>query len=161
MRPDFSGEWSLNAARSQLELEQLRALQGAIVRIEHSDPTFALRRRFVLDGQEHEVALSLIADGKGRESRVGDQRRVSSLTWADDKLVFSTLIDAAEGASLNLVQYALEEDGQVLCARERFRGPTLSYENVWVFERAIPQRPAASVSAARRGAFHRERRSVR
>ena len=64
MRPDFSGEWSLNAARSKLGHEQLRALQSAIVTIEHSDPTFDLRRRFVLDGREHEVALSLIADAR-------------------------------------------------------------------------------------------------
>lgn len=134
-RPDFSGEWTLNATRSSLELEPLRQLESATLRIEHNDPNFSLWRRFVLNGQEHTVQLALISDGQAVESLVGDQRRITCLTWADDALVFTTLMHGRDGTSLNAVQYSIEDHGRTLRALERFRGPTLSYDNSWVFER--------------------------
>jgi hypothetical protein len=33
------------------------------------------------------------------------------------------------------VRYALLEGGRVLRAEERFRGPRLSYDNLWVFDK--------------------------
>ncbi|MGH7694016.1 MAG: hypothetical protein ACRENH_03500 [Gemmatimonadaceae bacterium] len=134
-RPDFSGEWTLNAQRSKLGLEQLRGLESAIVRVDHRDPHFQLWRKFVLRGEAHIVDLGLDARGQAIESRVGKQRRVSCLTWEEDTLVFTTHMYASGGVSTNIVRYTLEQDGEVLQARESFRGPALSYENFWVFER--------------------------
>ena len=75
------------------------------------------------------------AGGKAIESRAGEQRSLMRLTWEGDTLVFTTHLYAAGGESTNIVCYTLEPDGQVLQARESFRGPELSYENFWFFER--------------------------
>ena len=133
--PDFSGEWIYNRARSTLQVAQLASLESATVRIEHHEPAFRLWRRFVLAGQTHEVAFELTTDGTESESRVGDQHRLSRLTWDADTLVFTTRIEGPAGAGTNMVRYSLLDDGTTLRALESFRGSTLSYENVWVFKR--------------------------
>lgn len=134
-RPDFSGEWMFNRARSTLQVAQLTALESATVRIEHHEPAFRLWRRFVLAGQTHEVAFELTTDGTESESRVGDQHRLSRLTWDADTLVFTTRIEDPAGAGTNTVRYALLDAGKTLRALERFRGSSLNYENVWIFNR--------------------------
>ena len=35
----------------------------------------------------------------------------------------------------NLVRYAMASDGRSFTAMERFRGPKLNYDNVWVMEK--------------------------
>lgn len=134
-RPDFSGNWALNAARTMLGLQVLEKLEAAELRIDHSDPAFRLWRRFVLAQQEHTVSIELTADGQERLSEVGDQRRISRLTWDGATLVFTTRIRAPAGESTNTVRYMLRDAGRVLEARESYRGPPTSYDNVWVFDR--------------------------
>jgi len=50
-------------------------------------------------------------------------------------LVFVTRIVQGAEESTNLVRYHLEANGTVLVADESLSGPTLSYQNRWVFVR--------------------------
>lgn len=96
-RPNFSGEWILNAQRTKLQVAQLANLERAELRIDHCDPTFRLWRRFVLGGQEHTIDFELRSDGEETASVMGTQRRFSRLTWDADVLVFATRLEDASG----------------------------------------------------------------
>jgi len=134
-KPDFSGEWSLNKEKTRLQLQQLNAMEKAVVTIEHREPLFRLHRTFTIDGKDNSVSFELNADGKEVEREEGTRRLFSRLYWESESLVFSTRILAAEGEATNVVRYSLLENGRVLRAAELFRGPRFSYENLWVFDR--------------------------
>ncbi len=131
-RPDFSGEWVLDKARSQLQLQQASALDSGVVRIAHKDPVFHFDRKFSSGGQHDTLVWELKTDGAEVVRVDGEQRVTSSLSWAGDTLVFLTRIVAPRGEATNTVRYTLEDGGRTLRAAESFRGPRLSYDNVWV-----------------------------
>lgn len=58
--------------------------------------------------------------------------------WEGDTLVFTTRIVESGGESINIVRYRLLNAGRLLQAQERFRGPQLSYDNLWVLARHAP-----------------------
>lgn len=60
---------------------------------------------------------------------------MSRLYWEGDILVFVTRIVAPQGEATNIVHYSLREGGRVIEAAEKFRGPKLSYDNLWVFDK--------------------------
>ncbi len=132
---DFSGEWILNREMSSFGLALLEKLEKAVATIVHKEPSFVLKRVFTLDGQDDSLTLELTTDGKERVSEEGDRKLFSRLYWEDDDLVFFTRIVTPQGEATNRVRYRLLENGRILRAEEKFVGPGLKYENVWVFVR--------------------------
>ncbi|NIM10593.1 MAG: hypothetical protein GTO45_01255 [Candidatus Aminicenantes bacterium] len=132
---DFSGEWVLNKEKSKFQVQQLAALEQAVVRIEHREPIFKLYRTFTFGGKEDVFSYELSTDGKEVESQEEGRKLFSKLYWEGDALVFVTRIIAPQGEAVNTVYYRLLEKGQVLQAEESFRGPRFSYDNLWVFEK--------------------------
>ena len=133
-RVDFSSEWHFNAETSQLGLRDLEGLEVAVLRIGHREPTFALRRTFVLGGQESHVSFELTADGVEREMQQGDRTLFSRLQWNGDALIFTARIPGNAGEAVNRVAYRLRDEGRVLKAEGRFQGPDMDYENLWGFD---------------------------
>jgi hypothetical protein len=134
-KPDFSGEWILNKDKSHLELKILKKLEKAMAKIEHRDPVFKLSRVFIIEGEDNSLTLELISDGIEKSSQEGNQTHHSRLYWEGKMLVFVTRIVAPQGEATNTVRYQLLENGRILKAEEKFRGPRLEYDNVWVFEK--------------------------
>lgn len=134
-KPDFSGDWSLNKEKSKLQLQQLSSMEKATVTVEHHEPLFKFRRTFTIEGKENSLSFELKTDGKEVERDEGARHLISRLTWEGDILVFATRIVAPQGEATNIVRYSLREGGRLLQAEEKFRGPVLSYDNLWVFEK--------------------------
>jgi hypothetical protein len=131
----------VNKEKSHLQLKVLEKLERAVAVIEHKDPHFRLSRVFTIDGHDDSMTLELMTDGKERSSEEGDQTHYSRLYWDGNSLVFVTRIVAPQGEALNTVRYQLVENGQLLKAEEKFRGPRLKYDNLWVFEKKPSEEP--------------------
>ena len=135
-RPDFSGKWVLDQARTRLQPGFPGGIASGVVRIAHREPSFAFRRAFTRGGESELVAFTLTTDGKEVAGSESGMPTRSTLAWDGDALVYLLVYAAPRGEARNTVRYTLEDGGRTLVARESFKGPRLSYENVWVFAKA-------------------------
>jgi hypothetical protein len=133
-KPDFSGDWVLNKAKSTV-IKQLAGLEKAVAHIEHHDPVFKFQRTFTIDGKDNSFGYDLTTDGEEVVSDQGDSKLYSRLYWDGNALVFFTRIVAPAGEATNIVHYRLAREGRELRAEEQFRGPQVSYDNLWVFDK--------------------------
>lgn len=137
-KPDFSGEWVLNKARTQLQFPDITAIDRGSMEIEREGAAFQFKRVFVIGLEKDIYSYELTADGKETTAREGKRKIVSRSYWEGDALVYDTKIHAPEGDATNVVYYRLKEDGKILEAEERFRGPKHKHDNVWIFDRKPP-----------------------
>jgi hypothetical protein len=134
-KPDLSGDYVLNKERSRLQVRQFAQLEKATLKIVHKGGSFEFQRVFTAQGKElpHSYRLTI-----GDQEVAGEEdglKQFSRLYWDSGTLVFQTRTLAPRGEATNTVRYTLEENGRVLRALELFRGPRLSYDNLWLFER--------------------------
>lgn len=133
--PDFSGKWTLDLSRCHLA-EHFSDVTAGVVRIEHREPSFLFRRAFTQSGEATTVAFKLTTDGKEVEGIEDGMPTRQNLTWSGNVLVFVTIYRAPRGEARNTVRYSIQDGGRTLRAEESFRGPRLSYDNIWVFSKA-------------------------
>ncbi len=134
-KPDFTGDWVLDTARSRLQAPWAAGIESGVVHIEHRDPAFRFQRAFRIRGREGSVSYEITTDEKPREETDGDVKIRSRMYWEGDILVFSqvyTKPGSPDGT--NVVHYQLLDAGRTLRATERVTGPG-AYENVWMFNR--------------------------
>lgn len=137
-KPDFTGEWVLNKAKTQLQFPDITAIDRGSMEIEREGTVFKFKRVFVIGLEKDIFSYELTADGKETTTKEGKRKIVSKSYWEGDALVYDTKIDAPGGDATNVVYYRLKEDGQVLEAEEHFRGPNHKHDNVWIFDRKPP-----------------------
>ena len=134
--PNFSGRWILDLGRSKLHPVMFKDLTAGLFVIDHTDPLFRLHREFTQAGKIDALDVSLKSDGvETIGTETGMQTR-STLRWDGDTLIYLTIYQALRGEARNNVVYRILDDGLTLRAEESFRGPRLSYDNVWVFTRS-------------------------
>lgn len=134
VHPDFSGKWSLELGRSHLAAP-FKDVTWGVVRIAHQEPSFSFRRAFIQAGKASTVSFVLHTDGKVVQGQDDGMPIRQSLKWNGDVLEFLTVYAAPRGEARNTVKYALQDGGKTLRADESFRGPKLSYDNIWVFSK--------------------------
>lgn len=133
-KPDLSGTWVFNAAKSQLGIKV--KLDSAIFTIEHKEPHFKLSRVFVIGGKEDKLEWALDTDGREQVTREEGRTVHSRLYWDGDVLVFDVRFVLKDGReATNVVRYTLRDGGRTFVAEEKFRGPKLQYDNLWVADR--------------------------
>jgi hypothetical protein len=118
-KPDFSGEWILNVAASELSPAVAPVVESGFVHIEHREPTIG-------------VHLSITMDGKPIEFRFE-----RSSNWEGEVLVFTDTVDTPNGELTISFRYQLDDSGRRLRATERLRGAGREQDNVWVFDRGV------------------------
>jgi hypothetical protein len=121
MKPDFSGEWTLNRQASTLS-PAAAAFQSAVMRIEHREPIFRCQATFVAAGKPVEFTFEL---------RSGSPE----LRWDGDALVSRFETHGPDGEVTISFRYELQEGGRRLRATEQLRGGGRDQDNVWVFDR--------------------------
>ena len=132
-KPDFSGEYVLNRQASPLE-GGAAAVQGAVLRIDHRDPTFRCQGSFAVDGTDAKWEFELTAD----DHPVADEHApptTASLRWDNGTLVATMPIGEPDAPVTMTWRYELGDDGRRLTATERIRGGGRDQDNLWVFER--------------------------
>jgi Neuraminidase (sialidase) len=133
-KPDFSGEWIFNPQKSKLEIKI--NLEKASFTIDHQEPNFHFSRVFVVDGKQDAFSYSMTTDGREVVTKQADRTTYSRLYWDGDVLVFDTRIVLNSGReATNVVRYGLKDGGKTFVAAEKFRGPALKYDNLWVADK--------------------------
>lgn len=117
-KPDFSGEWTLNVAASDLSPIVAPVVERGFVRITHREPSVAVHLSITMSGEPVEVRFE-------RPS-----------TWDGDVLAFTNTVPTPNGELTIAFRYELQASGNRLRAAERLRGAGREQDNVWVFDRA-------------------------
>ena len=134
--PNFTGDWTLDLKNSQLH-EDYRALERAVVRIDHREPAFTFRRTFFVKGQPYEASFEVTTDGREHPGKSPNGSvTVSTMHWEQMALIVEQRIsDPKAGQLNNKVRYELIDNGQTLRATEDFEGGGRSHHNVWIYVR--------------------------
>jgi hypothetical protein len=132
-RPDYSGTWTFNAAKSRL---QIQAPDRSVFVVEHREPSFGLTRTHLFQGQQDTWGIELTTDGR-EVVRVEPGRTLRCrLAWDDDALAFEARILLPDGVEIvDRVKYVMAADRLSITAHESYRGGGQHADNVWVLER--------------------------
>jgi hypothetical protein len=134
-RPNFTGTWVFDPAKSHLEIPPP---ERSVFVIEHSEPRFRLDRTHQAQGTSDTLRIELTTDGTPVVQTVRGLEIRSTLRWEGSTLLIVSTFPAEGDQASNTVRYRLEAEGQVLVAEERLQSGRLSYENRWVFDKAPP-----------------------
>jgi hypothetical protein len=133
-KPDFSGVWVVDPEKSQLA--NWAKFDRTTITIEHKEPRFHFHRLSVKGGKSDEVDYVLTTDGTEMVTKDGRMTDYSRLSWEGDVLVFSARLVLPDGReATDVVHYSLRDGGKTFVAEEKFRGPVVKYDNLWVAER--------------------------
>lgn len=133
-KPDFSGEWILNRQASTLS-KGADMVQSGIWRIEHHEPIFRHKARFVFESDSREYEYELRTDVLEVVSAHEGGRTISSLQWDGDALVVTFRTQHAHGEMTVAFRNDLIDGGRRLRAVEQLRGTDHDQDNVWIFDR--------------------------
>jgi len=131
MKPNFTGTWIFNHAKSKLEIA---APDETIFVIDHRDPVFRISRTHVARERRDTFTLDLTTDGQTVLADRGSLRLRSSAHWEGNTLVFDTSFTRSGEDATNVVRYDLVDNGRSLIAEESFRSRSMNYNNVWVLD---------------------------
>ncbi len=131
-KPDFSGTWRANFAKSKLQIQQP---ESTVFVLDHREPRFILSRTHTFAGKSDTWGIELITDGKETVRKESGRALHVRLTWEGDSLVFDVELDLPEGKGHDRVKYSISPDGKTFTAQESYRDPKTSYDNLWVFDR--------------------------
>jgi len=131
-KPDFTGTWRFDPARSSL---QIQLPEAVTFEIQHHEPRFRLSRTLVIGGASDTIAIDLTTDGRLVVCHHRGMDITARLNWDGQALLFHSSLTRAGEQAENTVRYLLADQDQTFIAEEKFRGRELQYDNRWVFER--------------------------
>jgi hypothetical protein len=133
VKPNYSGEYTLNRAASALG-PAARAIVSAKLRLSHDDPRFTCSARFASADDAKEFTFERFTDGRAAPP---SEHGTSRCFWDAETLVTEDCFGAGEGAVIMTWRYELLDDGARLRATEQLRGGGRDQDNVWEFERGL------------------------
>lgn len=133
-KPDFSGTWILNLAKSKLEME---APEKTVFVIDHREPSFKLTRTHHWKGETKPDTwtFEITTDGKEKYGKEKDLEYWTRVYWLDDELVLDMKLKSGEKKGTNVVHYRLTDGGKTFIAAEWFHLSGHNHHNLWVFDR--------------------------
>jgi hypothetical protein len=105
-KPNFSGTWQLNVAKSDLGGAAITKL---VVDVEHKEPMFKYTAKGIADGQEFEETETLTTDGKPGTDSHGAAVRTH---WDGTTLVSEST--GPDGGVLYEARVTISEDGKTI-----------------------------------------------
>lgn len=131
-RPDLSGVWIFNRARSSL---QITPPDTATFVIRHCEPHFHLERTHVVGKKSDSFTIDLVTDGGSVELIHGGVTIRARLYWEGEDLTVYSELRREDLNGTNIVRYRLESDRETLTAFELLSVGENNHENNWVFDR--------------------------
>ena len=123
-KPDLSGTWELDRAKSDFGLFRDRPLSKAdsTLVVTHRDPELKIERTLKLNGQQEAKQFSYYTDGRGETNpaTIGAGEVKSKTKWEGDKVAAHSKLtwpgrDGAAGAELDVTQrWQVSSDGKTL-----------------------------------------------
>jgi nuclear transport factor 2 (NTF2) superfamily protein len=141
-KPDFSGTWEFNPAKSRLEMT---APTKSTFWIEHRDGKFKLTRTHVWDGRWDTMSFEAPTDGEEHYEKSEFSESWTRLYWMGQELVLDMKLADRGERGTNVVHCRLANAGETLVAAEWYHMPGAQHHNLWVLDRV----PDADVVDAR------------
>lgn len=131
-RPNFSGTWVMNAAKSHLEVP---VPDSTIFVIEDNEPVVRIFRTHVAGGKRDTATVVLRTDSSQTDWVLGTTKLTSRSWWEGGELVFWIGYADPGRVGGQVVRYSISPDRQTFTAIERVDTPSVKHLNRWVFDR--------------------------
>lgn len=132
-KPNFSGEWKLNAAKS--EFGPMPAPSKRTDKITHEDPTLKISTTSATPNGDFTVELNYTTDGKECTNEIRGNALKSTVEWAGDALVFKTK-GSFGGNDISIIdKWTLADEGKTLIIGRHFKTPQGEMDQKMVMEK--------------------------
>jgi hypothetical protein len=136
-KPDFSGTWTLDLAKS--DFGQMPAPQSVVYVVEHKEPNVKISSTQVGEQGEMTNVRNISTDGKENTNTMramgSEQEMKSTTTWDANKLVTSLKV-AFQGTPVEIVDsWDLSADGKVLTISRQFKTAQGDFAQKTVFNK--------------------------
>jgi hypothetical protein len=138
-KPDFSGTWILNPAKSRLEMELPTKM---IWVIEHRDPKITMtttrtwKEGSDMGSSDDSGTGTVTIDGEEHYKKDDEGESWGRHFWKGEELVWEWKILRGGEEGTIVVHYRLADGGKTFVAAEWQHTPGQVHHNLWVFDRA-------------------------
>jgi hypothetical protein len=134
-RPNFSGSWKLNLARSGPILP--RGTEALTTVIDHRDPLIQTSETRTVAGKTtHGNSGTASIDGQLHVEHPAPTKTVASMKrWSDSTLIMYWEMTEKGTTYISEIRMSLSADGKVLTMAEHYREPGMERIRDWVFEK--------------------------
>jgi hypothetical protein len=132
-KPDYSGTWKLNVAKS--DFGPLPPPDSRLDIVEHKDP--ALKVKTSQDGAQgkQEYTLAMTTDGKEATNNAGGLELKSTGSWEGNNLVVDTKLKFQDNDVAIKAVWLLSDDGKTLTQNAHINSPLGELDQKMVFEK--------------------------
>ncbi|MDX2152841.1 MAG: hypothetical protein SFV54_19010 [Bryobacteraceae bacterium] len=132
-KPNFSGEWKLNASKS--DFGQMPAPDLMVRKIDHKEPDLTVSTTQKSQMGEFTSEAKYATDGKEytNKSRGGEAKSV--LKWDGDALVITTKRETPNGEITTVDRWTLGDGGKTLNGATKFSSPMGELDIKMVFDK--------------------------
>jgi hypothetical protein len=138
-KPDFSGEWKMDAKQS--DFGSMPAPESMVVRIDHKDPEFKVRTQQTGGPIGDFTADAFYStDGKERTNSFQGNTSKSTHQWDDEAIKGVTRLDY-QGRDVGITErWSLSGDGKILRIERRVTTPQSTVDQTVVLIRQEPEK---------------------
>jgi hypothetical protein len=130
-KPNFSGEWTMNAAKSNFG--QLPAPTKFVRKIQHSEPSLTVIEEQSAGGRDSTTTRKITTDGKSVTLELNGAFALCSSVWNGTDIVATTSLDSVGLKFTD--RMSLSSDGKTLTSKVQIATPQGDGELTIVFER--------------------------
>ena len=133
-KPDFSGDWTLNADKSNLG--PMPAPQSMTRKIDHKDPALTMTQATVGGPQgDQTMTLKATTDGKETTNEMMGTPAKTTAKWDGNALAISLSVDFG-GTEIKLMEkWTLDDGGKTLTDNTHIVAPQGEFDMVYVFNK--------------------------
>jgi hypothetical protein len=140
-KPDFSGTWKLNVAKS--DFGQLGGPTGRIDVITHKEPSLSDSVTVETAEGKQEYIANYTTDGKEATNKIGPREVKSTLKWVGSDLKINAKFLYNEMEVTGDYTWSLSPDGKTLTINAHFTSSMGDADQKFVFEKQEGGAPAA------------------
>ena len=130
-KPNFSGEWTMNTAKSNFG--QLPAPAKFVRKIQHAEPSLTIIEEQSAAGRDSTTTRRITTDGKSVTLELNGAPALCSSVWDGADLVATTALDSVGLKFTD--RMSLSSDGKMLTSKVQISTPQGEAELIIVFDR--------------------------
>ena len=130
-KPNFSGEWTMNAAQSNFG--QLPPPVSFVRKIQHSEPLLTIIEEQTAGGSDSTTTRKITTDGMSTTLELNGAAAICSSIWDGSDIVATTALDSAGLKFTD--RMSLSSDGKMLTSKVQIATPQGDAELIIVFDR--------------------------
>jgi hypothetical protein len=133
-KPNFSGEWSLNADKSNLG--PMPPPTSMTRKVDHSDPSLSMTQATTGGPQgDQTVTMKFTTDGKEGTTEMMGNAAKTKATWEGDTLVINISFEVG-GSEIKLTEkWSLDKDGKTLTDNSHIALPQGEFDITYVMDK--------------------------